>query len=160
MVSTEMRFNVMDDKSTVFGIFYQPHTEESLSYRIRMTTQDSKQVLWENISKLMVHRYGKVNLTAFAKDVGIGPATSSRIKERQTSVGTDILDRIAKAFGVSSWSLIDPSFDPLAKPLPTEWPFHEITPEMFNQLSERRKGMAEAKILELLEEADSRSRAA
>lgn len=103
-------------KSTAFGIFSQPHSVEICTYRIRMNRKDSKKVLWENVSKLMVARYSKENLTKLAADAGIGPATCTRIKEQKTSVGTDVLEAVAGALKVLPWHLLVSGLDPNALP--------------------------------------------
>lgn len=98
-------------------------------YRIRMN-QDSKQVLWENVSALMKREFGKENLTALAKRAKIGPGTATRIKEQTTSVGIDVLDQIAVAFRVKPWHLLMPKRDsssPAKESLAgTEWPLDKV----------------------------------
>jgi SOS-response transcriptional repressor LexA len=79
-----------------------------------METNDPKAVLWENITHLMggvatvdaVHRKAKT----------VGRGTIQRIKEGNTSVGTNVLAELASAFGVEPWQLILPPQpqDPLA----------------------------------------------
>lgn len=83
-------------------------------YRFRMP-QDSKETLWANVLALMKHHYGKENLTRFSADVGIGPATATRIKDRRTSVGLDVLEKIAAKFSLEPWQLLVPGLD-VAKP--------------------------------------------
>jgi len=77
-------------------------------YRIRMKQADSKKVLWENVSALMQREFGKENLTKLAKKAGFGPGTSTRLKDQETSVGTDILDSIAANFNIEPWQLLMP----------------------------------------------------
>jgi hypothetical protein len=72
----------------------------------------SKEVLWKSVSALMKKHYGKENLTKLAKDCDFGPGTSSRLKEQKTSVGLDVLDKIADTFNVQAWQLMVPGFDP------------------------------------------------
>ena len=63
-----------------------------------MQNTDYKAILWANVSALMVAKYGKENLTRLANDSGAGPGTMTRIKEMKTSVGMDVLEKIAKVF--------------------------------------------------------------
>lgn len=77
-------------------------------YRIRMDKSDTKEVLWANVLELMSQAYGREHLSKFAADVGIGNASMTRIKERQTSVGVDILEKVAKRFSLEPWQLLVP----------------------------------------------------
>lgn len=76
-----------------------------------MTEIDARKTLWDNLLALMVIRYGKENMGKLAKDAGIGGATMTRIKEQNTSVGTEHLDKLAKALKVPTWQLLCPGFD-------------------------------------------------
>lgn len=82
-----------------------------------MTEIETRRVLWENISALMRDRWGGENLTRLAREAKIGPATASRLKAQQTSVGVDIIDRIADLFGHSTWQLLVPGLDPQSPPV-------------------------------------------
>lgn len=43
-------------------------------------------------------------------------ATVQRIKEQQTSIGLNVLDKISARFNTSAWQLLVPGFDPNNKP--------------------------------------------
>lgn len=77
-----------------------------------MAALDVKRVLWENVSALMDKHYGGENLTRLARETKCGPGTATRIKERKTSVGIDVLTKIASAFQLQPWQLLVPGFDP------------------------------------------------
>ena len=89
-----------------------------------MATLDLKRVLWENVSALMRKHYGGENLTRLARETKCGPGTATRIKERETSVGIDVLTKIASAFQLQPWQLLVPGFDanhpPTLKPVTEE----------------------------------------
>lgn len=75
-------------------------------------------VLWDNIRAGMVRKYGKENQTQLVRDSGIGPGTISRIKgtaeqPRGTSVGIEVLEKIAGALDVPVWALIFPDAEGL-----------------------------------------------
>lgn len=70
-----------------------------------------KKTLWENVKALMILKYGEENLNQLARDAGIGPGSASRIKEAKTSVGIDIVERIAKVFKVPTYLLLCPLGD-------------------------------------------------
>jgi len=93
---------------TVNGTLVQPLSVENLNYRAEMKI-DSKKVLWENVVSLMVDRYKKENLTKLAKDSGVGPGTMTRIKDQETSVGVDVLEKLASVANVEPWQLLHPN---------------------------------------------------
>lgn len=64
----------------------------------------------------MHHHYKKENLTRLAADTGIGPGTASRIKAQNTSVGIDVLEKIAVKFHLQPWQLLVEGLDPVAPP--------------------------------------------
>jgi hypothetical protein len=77
---------------------------------------DTKAVLWQSVGRLMEKHYGAENLNRLARDAGVGPATSSRLKKQETGVRLDTLDRLSEAFDVPQWQLLVPGFDPLNPP--------------------------------------------
>jgi hypothetical protein len=64
----------------------------------------------------MVATWGKENLTRLSREAKIGPASCSRIKEMQTSVGLDVVDKIAEVFSLEMWQLLTPMLDPTNPP--------------------------------------------
>ena len=64
----------------------------------------------------MTKRYGRENLTRLASDVKIGPGTCSRLKAQETSVGLEVIDKLATFFDVYPWELLVPTFDPDNRP--------------------------------------------
>jgi hypothetical protein len=109
----------MEKNSIVFGRINQPDSEFNTEYDSRMAPNpnNSKAVLWENVQKIMLAEYGKDNLWAFCKKVGIGPGTGQRIKEQETSVGMDVIEKIAIAFELQPWHLLVPNLDPRNPPV-------------------------------------------
>lgn len=65
----------------------------------------------------MVHKWGQENLTRLAREADIGPGSASRIKAMQTSVGLEIIDKIASMFSVYTWQLFVPGMDPESPPV-------------------------------------------
>jgi len=106
-------------------------------------SKTAKQVLWTNISALMLREFGKENLTALAKKAKIGPGTATRIKEQSTSVGLEVLEQIARAFGVQPWHLLLPDFDasnPQAHPNDAErWPFEHVSQAAYELLTKEER---------------------
>lgn len=153
------KFAVMMDKPTAFGRQSQPHSVENLNYRIRMTPTDSKAVLWKNVQELMKKRYGEENQTKLAKDVGFGTGTAIRLKAGQTSVGIDIIDRLAQFFGLQPWQLLVPGLKPDALPAlggdASGWPMQMISKERFVSLSLESRIFAEGYLRRLIEEREA-----
>lgn len=89
----------------------------------------------------MLKHYGGENLTRLARDCKIGPGTATRMKECQTSVGIDILDKIAKFFHLNPWELLVPGFDPANRP--TLQPVSELERKLYERLREVAKEIKE-----------------
>lgn len=80
----------------------------------------SKQVLWDNVLALMLKRWGRENLTGFAAWAEIGVGSVQRIRERETSVGLDIIEKIARKARVDPWQLLVPGLDASNPPMLAE----------------------------------------
>ena len=77
---------------------------------------DSKHHLWNAFEALMAARYGGSNINKLSRESGVGLGTVSRLKDPDTSIGLDKLDKLAKAFSVRPWELLVPGFDPAHLP--------------------------------------------
>jgi hypothetical protein len=73
----------------------------------------AKTVLWENVVALMKHHWGEENLNRLSREAKIGVGSAARLKAMETSTGLDIVEAIAERFGVESWQLLLPDFDPV-----------------------------------------------
>jgi hypothetical protein len=78
------------------------------SYRLFGMADNAKKVLWENVRTLMLDAWGAENLNKLARDAHFGPATASRIKEQKTSVGVDVVEKVARLFKVPPAALLLP----------------------------------------------------
>jgi hypothetical protein len=72
----------------------------------------SKAQLWENLTSLMTHHWHEININRLAREAKIGPASVQRIKDQETSVGLDIVDKVAQVWGLQAWQLLLPDLDP------------------------------------------------
>lgn len=108
-----------------------------------MAKKDPKQILWENVSTLMVARYGKENLGRMATDAGLGPATMTRLKQAETSTGIDIVAAIARVFHLQPWQLLVSDLSVSSPPALSSgseaWPFPSIDRARFEALQAEQK---------------------
>jgi len=95
-----------------------------------MFKKDIKTVLWENVQALMLVDYKKENLGQFAKKCGIGAASMTRIKKRETGVMITTIESIARAYGLEPWELLIDSTVTKKQ----YWPFSTATPSQFEAL--------------------------
>lgn len=125
----------------------QPNSEgvspypRSTDYGVGLSQVDSKRLLWKSVSALMRKHYGEENLTRLARECKIGPGSAARIKEQKTSVGLEIVDKIAKHFHLESWELLVPAFDPGNRP--TLQPVSEQERRLYERLREVAKEIKE-----------------
>lgn len=117
-----------------------PHSVSDADYVevMRRESNYSKKILWRNIQLAMHVKYGKENITRLAKEAGVGHGTIQRIKAAETSIGIEILDRLADVFHVEPWHLLVPTFDPNNPPVvhlsATERDFYERMREAARKL--------------------------
>lgn len=104
-----------------------------------MGETDSRAVLWANILALMEHHWGRENLTRLAAGAGIGPGSATRLKQQKTSVGVELLDKIAALFHVHAWQLLVPGLDP--KNLPALLPVSETERAFYERLLDAAKAL-------------------
>lgn len=71
-----------------------------------MRVTDPKTYLWHNICLLM--KCNAPTVDAVQLKIKVGRGTVQRIKEGQTSIGTDTLLAIAEAFNLELWELLQP----------------------------------------------------
>lgn len=77
-----------------------------------MSQIDTNATLWANIEALMLAEWEEVNINRLARECKIGPATVVRIKDQKTSVGLEVLDKIADRFNLAVWQLLVPGMEP------------------------------------------------
>ena len=77
---------------------------------------DSRAALWASVRALMIFDFGEENQLKFSERTKIGLGTVGRIKQQTTSVGLEIVDRIAATYNLSGWQLLVPGFDPKNPP--------------------------------------------
>lgn len=120
---------------------------------IEMPHTNSKPALWSAVLALMNKQYGGENLNRLAREAKVGPATSSRLKAQETSVGLDTLDKLADYFRVKPWQLLIPGFDPDHPPgLVDASVMAQDIAKMFDKITdEEQRKRAYALIVQLVE---------
>ena len=101
---------------------------------------DSHATLWQNVEALMVKRFGKPNIKGFAAHCGVGVGTVQRIQAQQTSVGLEVLDKIAGKFDLAAWQLLVPGFDP--ENAPTLQPVNQKERALYDKIMQAAKQIA------------------
>jgi hypothetical protein len=110
----------------------QPQSVEQMAHSHGAMRIDPKLVLWQNVSALMAHHWGGENLTKLSREAKIGPGTATRIKEMQTSVGLDVVDRVAEVFDLEMWQMLTPGLDP--KNPPAAQPVSQAERQLYDRL--------------------------
>lgn len=74
-----------------------------------MPNKPSRLILSEAVAALSRKRYGRDwAVTQIARDCSIGAATVTRVREATTSVGLDVVDKLAEGLGVTPAALLMP----------------------------------------------------
>lgn len=97
-----------------------------------MSAIDSRRVLWASVSALMRHHWEAESLNRLSREAGIGLASCARLKAQETSIGLELVDKIAAVFGVETWQLFVPGFDPASPP--TLLPVTQAERELYTRL--------------------------
>lgn len=153
---------MIDAESTVYGARVSAAITRRQPNSVEMHTDDLKRLMWANVLALMHQRWGGENLTRLAREAGVGPGTATRLKEGKTSVGLDVVQRIARAFGLEPWQLLIPGLDPARLP-----EYMRLSPQaadvarMLDAIEDAlRKQAAHALIVQMVELANPAARAA
>lgn len=80
----------------------------------------------------MRSRWGAENLNRLSREAGVGLATCARLREQKTSVGLEVIDKVAAVFHVEAWQLLVPTFD--ADSLPTLMPMSEAERQFYDRM--------------------------
>lgn len=99
----------MRRQPTASGTSCLPLSVRPGEYPHAMPGDQAKAVIVENIKLLMDTHYGKINITAFGRDTGISNGGTQRVLDPDTSVGVDLLAKIADHFKLEVWQLLAPN---------------------------------------------------
>lgn len=98
-----------------------------------MGTSAEKSLLLKNVDALMRRHWGKVNKTRLANESKVGQGTYDRIADG-TSIGLEVLEKVAATFKLKAWQLIATELDPDSPPkLSSLWPYEHFSPEQYRK---------------------------
>lgn len=72
-------------------------------------THSSKSQLWSALERLMIQRYGRINLARLSRDANIGLGTVARIQNADAGITLHNIEKLAAVFGLSASQLLDPN---------------------------------------------------
>lgn len=78
-----------------------------------MHRPDIKKVILESALSLMRQHYGddEKSMTRLMVECGYGAATGTRLRQAETNVGVELIDKMAAKFKLQAWQLLVPGFD-------------------------------------------------
>lgn len=89
-----------------------------------MPKKTINEVLWENVSNLMLHHWNEINLYRLAKEAGIGTGGADRLKAQDSATRITTIAKLAAVFKVEPWHLLLPDLDPANPPQGMKKTFH------------------------------------
>lgn len=121
-----------------------------------------RDVLAENLKKLMAASSGLGTFPQITKAGGGSNGTLDRIRRRTTATSVDNLEPLARAYGVAPWQLLVPTLiaepggdgKPAIAGMP-DWPFSRVSLARYLALSEADRAYVEGKLVSAIEEAES-----
>lgn len=134
-----------------FGISSIPFLGFQTCHTCRMSTEP-RETLARNVRALMQARPRLNTIVRLAEASGVSKGVVERMIKAQANTGIDHLEGIARAFQLPIWALLHDHLDPYEGVMASLWPFEDITPQQFASLPDRRKGMIEAKAMDIYQE--------
>lgn len=134
-----------------FGISSIP----SLGFPLRQTASmemEPRQILAKNVRALMQAHPRLSTIVRLSDASGVSKGVVERMTKAESNTGVDHLMGIAKAFGIPVWSLLAKDLNPLTGETSAPWPFEGLSPQQFEKLPERKKGMIEARAIDIYHE--------
>lgn len=105
--------------------------------------RSSRQILAENLAKLMSSRPELDSQPKVAARSGLGQTSISRLLRQDASATTDSLDQIARAFGMEPWQLLVRGLEPFNMPRLKTVPEREL--ELLDRLRLAAQDLVEYK---------------
>jgi hypothetical protein len=122
----------------------QPHTVRKRDYFPRMP-ENIKTVLRDNLQAVLRERYPTMrpNESGITKlvELGVAQGSAQRAIGGETSIGIDMLEKIASAIGLQTWQLLVPELNARAPQSlsadPRAWPFEMVDRTKYFALGEK-----------------------
>lgn len=140
-----------------FGKTSIPHLGPLLRHTAAMELEP-RQILAKNVRALMQAKPHLGTIVKLSQVSGVSKGVVERMTKAEANTGVDHLAGIAHAFGVPVWALLSDDLDAEKGVGAPAWPFDELTPNQFAQLPDRKKGMIEARALDIYQEWESASK--
>lgn len=115
--------------------------------REHAAVSDLPAIVAANIKAVLEHRLGGPARVTDVINLGLANGTAQRLLAGETSLGVNLLQRVAEKLGVQPWQLLIEGLDPkslpgLAGDSGPAWPF-DFEPERFEALLPKEQGMVE-----------------
>lgn len=126
-----------------------------LGFRLRQTcgmSSEPRHILAKNVRALMQANPRLGTIVRLSAASGVSKGVVERMTKAEANTGVDHLAGIARAFQLPIWALLSEELDPLHGVGASPWPFEDLTPQQFSALPDRRKGMIEAKAIDVYQE--------
>jgi hypothetical protein len=128
---------------------------------------DVKRTIRENILALLCKEFGplppgQTGISQLMKK-GFATSTAQRVLDEDTQIRVDLLEELARKFGLSPWQLLVPSLDPASLPGltadSTAWPFPMVDRAAYWGLSEAERAFVQSKLDTAISDRVNASRA-
>lgn len=129
--------------------------------RYGVGVSDLPAIVAANIKAVLAHRQGEPVRVSDLIKLGFANGTAQRFMKGETSIGLDMLQRVAEKLGLEPWQLLLADLDPAALPsicgpaAAPAWPF-DFEPERFDALLPKEQGMVEFAARAELERIEAR----
>lgn len=133
---------------TAFGNIGQPHSVSDRRYAGVMNDErhtNPATILRDNVEALLrkhnhVNQAGDVVWHKMKTDYKIGVGTYQRVQQAKTSIGINVVAKIAHAFHLEPWQLMVPNLDPSNPPV---FALTESERNLYRKLREAALNLAE-----------------
>ena len=102
-----------------------------------MPAPSLKTTIRDNVRRLLGLNAGESGVSRVMA-LGFSNGTAQRILDSDTSIGVDVLERLADALKLAPWQLCVPDIEsdrlPRLEPVSFRWPFRQIDPEVITGL--------------------------
>ncbi len=113
---------------------------------------EPRHILAKNVRALMQTRPHLNTIVKLTKASGVSKGVVERMTKAEANTGVDHLAGVARAFGLPTWALLSENLDPAQDTATPQWPFEDLTPQQYAELPDRKKGVIEARAIDVYQE--------